>query len=75
MWRNGTIESHVGEVQSSDSLPTSATRDPNPIAEACSCGPVTSQDSLVWTGSDFRFEGNESCLIGKAGCGRLGQLH
>jgi hypothetical protein len=74
MWRNGALEPHVGKVQSSDSLPASATRDSNPIAEACSCGPVTSQDSLVWTGSEFGYEGNESFLIGKAGGGRLGQL-
>jgi hypothetical protein len=60
MRRNGTLETHVGKLQSSNSLPASATRDPNPIAKACSCGPVTSQDSLVWTGSEFRFEGNES---------------
>jgi hypothetical protein len=60
MRRNCTSKPHVRKVQSGHSLPVSATRDPNPIAEACSCGPVTSQDSFVWIGSDFRIEGNES---------------
>jgi hypothetical protein len=67
MRRNGALETHVGKVQSSNSLPTSATWDPNPIAEACSSGLVTSQDSFVWAVSYFRFEGNESQLVGKVG--------
>jgi hypothetical protein len=67
MWRNGALEPHIGNVQSSDSLPALTTWDPNAIAEACSFGLVTSQDHLVWTGTNFGFEGNESWLISKVG--------
>jgi hypothetical protein len=60
MRRNGAFETHVGKVQSGDSLPAPAARDPNPAAQVCCCGPVSSQESLVWTGGDVRFEGKES---------------
>ncbi len=60
MRRNGALEAHVGKVQSGDSLPAPATRDPNPVAEVGCCGPVSSQDSLVWTRTEIGFEGNES---------------
>ena len=58
---DGAMETHVGKVQGCDSLSASAARDPEPVTEACCCGPVTSrEDGIIWTKSDSRFEGNES---------------
>lgn len=47
MRRNGGLENQVGKVQSRDSLPASTTEDPNPSAEICFGGPVSSQDTSV----------------------------
>ena len=55
------METHVGKVQGCDSLSASAARNPKPFTKVCCYGPVTtSKDSIVWTKSDLRFEGNES---------------
>ena len=63
---NGARDTHVRKVQGCDSLSASTARDPKPLTEVCCCGPVTRrEDSIVWTKTDFRFEGKESRLIGK----------
>ena len=72
---NGAVETHVGKVQGGDSLSASTARDPKPLTEVCCCWPVTSssEGSIVWSKSDFRFEGNKSWLISKV-VGRLGHV-